>query len=612
MASGSFNGTFSGTAASNVYPRIEWSSSSNTANNTSNVTAVLYFVRASSYWTPFNLNGHSVAININGNSASASRRFDLRNSYKYEVWRRTVTVAHNADGRKSITIKASSGGTGINLGSYSISGTANLDTIPRASKFITNKTTYEMDSQVIMKITAAASGFTHKVWINFGSKRVQVLNNPATGVNVTFTPKLSDFADQIASATTGNGSFELETYSGSTKIGSYKQTRYLTIPASVVPTTSAFSIADGNTEAKAVLGDGVNFVQGMSILNVSISAVGTYGSRITTSETVIGSTTYPSTTNNGQSVTIDLGGQPIAPASYTIKVRTKDSRGRWSAYLTKNITIWPYTVPHINATVERVNNTTQLKFTKSATVSSIKIGTTEKNTYTATTDYKLSSDTTWKNAKTESNAFATVTIDGFAIDRSYDIRLTITDKFTSTSTVTTISTSKVLLDFYRDVGVGIGKLYEPNNGVLDVGGDMTVNGNMTIDGNIRGQSISLHDDANNLTGELTTEDIYDSGWISTITPGVVQETNYPIEYRKKGDIVYFRGAGNFPTTSGKLWMSLPVGFRPSHEVRVTIQQQNSSFSVIVLQFKITGECNIIYNGSSSALTWLDTVRLFID
>lgn len=112
MASGSFNGTFSGTSASNVYPRIEWSSTSSIANNTSSVTAVLYFVKVSSYWKPFNLSGHSAAISINGNSATATRKFDLRSTSKYEVWRRTVNVGHNADGTKSITIKASSGSTG--------------------------------------------------------------------------------------------------------------------------------------------------------------------------------------------------------------------------------------------------------------------------------------------------------------------------------------------------------------------------------------------------------------------------------------------------------------------------------------------------------------------
>src|SRR5699024_1906975 len=107
-------------------------------------------------------------------------------------------------------------------------------------------TTYEMGTPVTMKITAAARGFSHKVWINFGSKRVLALNAPATGVNVYFTPSLADFASQIPNATTGNGSFELETYNGSTKIGTYKQTRYLTIPSSVVPKATAFTLSEKN------------------------------------------------------------------------------------------------------------------------------------------------------------------------------------------------------------------------------------------------------------------------------------------------------------------------------------------------------------------------------
>ncbi|MCJ0598046.1 DUF859 family phage minor structural protein, partial [Enterococcus cecorum] len=46
-----------------------------------------------------------------------------------------------------------------------------------------------------------------------------------------------------------------------------------------------------------------------------------------------------------------------------------------------------------------------------------------------------------------------------------------------------ISTAKVLLDFNRDIGVGIGKMHE--RGALDVGGDMYVSGTLdstTING----------------------------------------------------------------------------------------------------------------------------------
>lgn len=540
MASGSFNGTFSGTAASNVYPRIEWSSSSSIANNTSSVTAVLYFVRASSYWKSYNLNGHSVAVSINGNSGSANRKFDLRSTSKYEVWRRTVTVAHGSDGKKSITIKASSGSTGISLGSYSVSGTATLDTIPRATQPSVASSS-AMGTNVTLNLPRASSSFTHTVkYGNAGHEKTWT----GVGASLTYNFPVDEWAQKIQKSTSNGGIWTVTTYNGSQNLGTKSVSMSLTIPDSVVPTTSNFTIADGNAKAQAVLGDGTNFVQRVSVLNVSITASGVSGSWITTSETVIGGKTYTSTANSGRSVSINLNELSGLVGTQAIKVRTKDSRGRWSSYVTQSFNIWAYASPTINAAIERVSNTTQIKFTKSAKVSSIVIGNAEKNTYTAKTEYKASTDTTWSTAKTETNAFATVTIDGFAIDKSYDIRLTLTDKFTSTSTTTTISTSKVLLDFYRDTGVGIGKLYESGNGVLDVGGDMTIDGSLNLNSTsvyakVRAEDLALYthrfviaDNANFKSGAVT--------------------------YSRRGDIVIAFFKFNLLSDAG--W----VGFSPFH------------------------------------------------
>lgn len=547
MAKGTIKGSFSGTSASNVYPQIEWSSSSSIANNTSSVTAVLYFVRASSYWKSYNLSGHSVAISINGNSSSANRKFDLRSTSKYEVWRRTVTVAHGSDGKKSITIKASSGSTGISLGSYSVSGTANLDTIPRATQPSVASSS-AMGTNVTLNLPRASSSFTHTVkYSNAGHDKTWT----GVGASLTYNFPVDEWAQKIQKSTSNGGIWTVTTYNGSQSLGTKSVSMRLTIPDSVVPTTSNFTIADGNAKAQAVLGDGTNFVQRVSVLNVSISAAGVSGSWITTSETVIGGKTYTSTANSGRSVSINLNELSGLVGTQAVKVRTKDSRGRWSSYVTQSFNIWAYTLPTINAVIERVNNTTQIKFTKSAKVSSIVIGNVEKNTYTTKTEYRLSNATTWTTAKTETNAFATVTIDGFAIDKSYDIRLTLTDKFTSTSTTTTISTSKVLLDFYRDVGVGVGKLYEPGDGVLDVGGDVTVNGGLlSVNGSSQSAQVSAED--------LVTYE-------RKVTPAnTANFQNASIAYARKGNIVTMRL--NFGLLSDAGWVTLstiPVGYTPA-------------------------------------------------
>ncbi|MFD1466467.1 DUF859 family phage minor structural protein [Lapidilactobacillus mulanensis] len=459
----SLSGSASGTKVGGWQITMKWSATQNVANNTSTITATAYLVSAAT-WN-INAANKSGYITIDGQKGTFSHNPTTGGGNTQTLGTVTKTVSHAANGTKSLTIGFSyslnitSGSYGY-LGAFSGSSKITLNTIPRASTFITDKSTYEMDSNVTMKITAAAAGFSHKVWINYGSKRIQVLNNPATGVNVNFTPKLSDFAGQIASATSGYGSFELETYSGSTKIGSYKQTRYLTIPTSVIPTTSAVSIAEGNTKVGAVLGDGVNFAQDMSVLNISISAAGVLDSWITASETVIGSTAYPSTTNNGRSVTIDLKGQPIAPAQYTIKVRTKDSRGRWSAYITKSITILPYANPQIVLSGERINaegkaddDGTIVKLIVKGSVSNL----ANKNAHDIMLQYKTIDGTEWMSITHGITAYAidnVVNVNNISVDQAYQFQITVTDSFSAATFMLSVPTVYTTVD-YRAGGKGI-------------------------------------------------------------------------------------------------------------------------------------------------------------
>ena len=107
---------------------------------------------------------------------------------------------------------------------------------------------------------------------------------------------------------------------------------------------------------------------------------------------------------------------------------------------------------------------------------------TSYNSYTVRTEYKLSSANTWTAWKTETDSSATIISGGWNVANSYDIRITLVDKLNQTVVQASISTAKVLLDFNKDIGVGIGKMHE--RGVLDVGGDIHLNGNVLQNGSI--------------------------------------------------------------------------------------------------------------------------------
>lgn len=101
---------------------------------------------------------------------------------------------------------------------------------------------------------------------------------------------------------------------------------------------------------------------------------------------------------------------------------------------------------------------------------------TNYNSYTVRTEYKLSSAETWTAWRTETDSSATINSSGWDVTKSYDIRVILADKLNQTVVMASISTAKTLVSYYKDIGVGIGKMWE--RGALDVGGDMYVSGTL--------------------------------------------------------------------------------------------------------------------------------------
>lgn len=514
MASGAINGSFTGAPTSQMYPRIEWSSKANVSANTSTVTAVLYFIRLSSAWQPWNANGHTCKISIHTNSASANRTFDLRNTSKQEIWRRTVTLGHNSDGTLSIGLNAG-GATGVTLGSYAVSGMITLDKIARASSmaWVTADSPHTFGKTQRFTVTAASSAYYHTVECRLNGTLLGVLLKNSRGGGTKSLVMPLDWANKFPNTTKATGfSFRLIThthpdgdYNGSKLIG-FKDYPLSTcdVPTSMVPTVKSIAVSDPLTNVPSILGitNTTNqFVQGMSNIRFTADANISYSSPIKSWKYECDGNTIA--TNNGNIKDIPLSQYNLGSGAKVIKVTMTDGRGRSvSKDFTVNITA--YQPPQIiTATAERVNNGTVVKFTKSAKVSSVKVGTTEKNQYTAKTEYKTSTATTWTVGKTETNAFANVNLDGFAVGSSYDIRITLADKFNTVTSTMSISTAKTLLHMFKDEGVGIGKMRE--KGVLDVSGETYFDGNQEITGVVNAKSgftpipLTSGADANSLT-----------------------------------------------------------------------------------------------------------------
>lgn len=468
MASGTIKGTFSNLSASNLYPEIRWKSTKNDTNNNSSVTAELWFVRVNTAYISNNAY-FLPRITINGDAAyppnGTYAPFDMRKG-THKVWQRTVTVAHNADGAKSITI-AAGGITGLsNLGNVSVSGTAKLDTIPRASS-ISSISGNQIGGNVTVNISRASNSFTHRVgyYDTDGQRRSAIID---AGTSGTFTIPI-DRCSLLPNATSGTAKIIVDTYSGGTKIGSTSKNHTMYVPSSVVPSITSFKTQEVVT-AVGNLGLGTNvFVQSKSTIGMTAAANGAHGSTIR-------DYTF---SYNGASQGGTVGRQFAAGninGTREVKVVVTDSRGRKSESK-HNVTILPYSAPKINKfNVYRVDGTTTVKADVSYTVSNI--GSKGGIWYI---DKLVGSTWSLTNSGTMTTTYATtVTLAGtYDGAKSHSFRTNLHDAFGKGATANgTVGTNKVALDLFKDVGIGVGKTYE--RGALDVGGRSYLNGVVSV------------------------------------------------------------------------------------------------------------------------------------
>ena len=460
---------------------VEWSASQNVSGNYSTVTANLY-VQGTQGWSTIYSGSvaKSVALVINGNRKSGTARIDISGTEKRLLLSHTVNVPHNADGTKSFRIE------GMWNPQITWSGTYygseewtrqdwSLNAIPRASTFNQSATTFNMDGEGTIYINPASTSFRHKLYMHFGNRRVLLKDNPPTRQNFTVRFNASDFASQIPNATSGVGTLTLETYNGGSLVGSSSRQTYLNLPSNYVPSQPSVTVSD-ESSVPAKLGVSKTagiYVKGMSLLRFSCSSNGTVGSSISNYKVQIGNQSFGF---SGGTIDIDLSKFDVGTGSLNATVTVTDSRGRTNSR-TVSLNIQNYTAPKINNfSAVRQNNSATVIITKPVSVSSILNGSTNINSYTVKTEYKLSSATSWTNWRNETNSSATINSGGWDVTKSYDIRVTLSDKLNQTVVTASISTAKTLISYHKDVGVGIGKMHE--RGALDVGGDMYVSGTL--------------------------------------------------------------------------------------------------------------------------------------
>lgn len=422
--------------------------SQNVAGNTSNVTVSVRVYRTNTGYTTYGTG--TIYCKINGTTYSDSITSDDKiTSSGIVLFTKTLNIAHNANGSKTLTTSAWINHSQFTSSEQSFSMV--LTTIPRATTPTVSDSDINLGESVTVSMPRASGSFTHTLRYAFGNSSGTIASG--LGTSRAWTVPLS-LASQIPNATSGKLVIYCDTYSGSTKIGTKSVTITVRVPASVVPTISSVAVSDTNSTQYDKMG---GVVKGKSKLSVKITASGAYSSTISSYSTSVMGKTY-----SGASFTVN---SVTASGTVTFTVTVKDSRGR-SASTTKSINVIDYVNPVINKlTVNRANSDGTLNDEGASLL--IDYGFTiapvnNKNDKSYTLEIKAPDDsayTTLASGSVYSLDTSLVVSENISTDSSYIVRLTIKDYFRSLTHSVEASTAFVLMDFHSSGrGVAFGKV----------------------------------------------------------------------------------------------------------------------------------------------------------
>ena len=432
---------------SNGYARLVLEvteTSTNIPYNNSPVDYHLWLERASSY--VYDLYNESLAeVEINDTRVlSKYVSFDLRDREWVSLGKGTITIPHNEDGSKSITIRArltnvaNSGDIGW------FSGTVNLSTIPRAST-IRSVSSTELGKTITVSIDKKAAAFRHQVWWSVnGSDWIDLGRNH--DASVQFTVPI-EYANRITNSDTGTVDVCVRTLQGDTTIGRdvYLNGTSILVPKNIVPTLDSITASERTSKIAEIIPKG-NFVKDKSTIRLdALGAKGAYGSTIVSTELSLGNLVVRATQG-------DFPANNSGTITATAKIT--DSRGR-TASKSIQVHVANYYAPKILAFLaNRAGNGTNktIMSTVLANVSPLIVNGSNINRYSLKIQYSEKNSNRWLDAVNLANETTEVInrqIDSgafYALDKPYNLRLVIQDRLSDLAdSVILIRSSEVLV-----------------------------------------------------------------------------------------------------------------------------------------------------------------------
>ena len=400
-----------------------------------------------------------------------------------------IWVNHASDGSGSVTLNGTFdldiNWSGNWIGTMSVSGTAYLDAIPRASDFtaftLSNPTlNYNTATTINYTLGRKSSAFSHEMTLKYGSKTIASWTDASTGSRTrTLTAaEVNSILYAMPNHVSGNLRLYMQTKSGSTNIGDEKNLiEVVSVSSALKPTATGITFyITGTGRDKAIN----KYVQNISKLTASFTADSAYGANIVDTKITVkrDSDGADSQTITGTSGTL---GRPIARSGvYKIEAYVKDSRGR-STTTSSTFTVEAYSPPKITSMKASRGSIVTTTVAIPMSFSWSPLGTSNPANVTLIgVDNNDVSTTIWTlNEQTSGAVNTTQNATSQADSKSYRYTLTVTDSFGNVAqSWAFVGTSFMEMTIKRGFGIGVGKIHE--RGALDVNGDVYTVGRMRV------------------------------------------------------------------------------------------------------------------------------------
>lgn len=416
----------------------------------------------------------SLAITVGGETRNVTADATIGQNQNKLIFDNEFRVPHDQNGTKTVNINARLDINVSGYGSASVGFNRRLPDIPRASSG--SDVTAVIGQPVTININRKNDAFKHAIWATYGSFNKQI-TTANVDTSFSWTPPL-ELCEQTPNSASGYGNLTIITYDGSREIGRDIKRLNLSIPDSVKPTLTGFTLTDGNAIAANIVSGGEHFIKILSDIRVNFGAAsGVYGSTITGYYAEIVGKNQSTTTNGGGLGLMNYDGQVV------IRARVTDSRGRTSNAIERTVTILDYFPPILKFDVARTGlNGGTLTITRTAKVAPLIVNGSQKNKMTLTfkakplADKNYTSDTgpaagSWTSISELVNSPANLS-GQYPANKTWEVVGKLEDRYTSTEFAAIVTTEGVVIS-YSQFGAGINKIWE--RGALDVKGDIYAN-----------------------------------------------------------------------------------------------------------------------------------------